>query len=257
VHAKENEHAPASIHERLQELENLREALSLGAVDGFVVGPNDDNKRVLLLSGAYVRYRRLVDDMEQGAVTVTRTGEILFQNRSFANLLGLTGTELFRHSLSQFVAPDDRERFQTFLKGSGVQRDLEVELRPADGVPRRVRLAINRDYDDFATIIVTDVTGRDDLQESNDTVSAIRKGEVDALVNDRGHVLLLDPRRPDVVRLRSELAQIAEQSRASLAVLRRSQRLDDEGLAMLQNLERLIAQLASLSDGLGVKSGDR
>ena len=253
----ERDAAPASIHERLQELESLREALSLGTVDGFVVGPNDENKRVLLLSGAYVRYRRLVDDMDQGAVTVTRTGEILFQNRSFASLVGSTGTDLFRHPMSQFVAPDDRERFQKFLKGSGVQRDMEVELRRVDGAARRVRLAINRDYDDFATIIVTDITGRDDLQESDDTVSAIRKGEVDAVVDDKGHVTLLDSRRPDAVRLRSELAQIAEQSRASLAILRRSQRLDDDGLAMLQNLERLIAQLAAISEGLGAKSADR
>ena len=151
----ERDAAPPSIHERLQELESLREALSLGTVDGFVVGPNDENKRVLLLSGAYVRYRRLVDDMDQGAVTVTRTGEILFQNRSFASLVGSTGTDLFRHPMSQFVAPDDRERFQKFLKGSGVQRDMEVELRRADGAMRRnqqpachaagkLRLAVNR-----------------------------------------------------------------------------------------------------------------
>ena len=63
-----------SLRQQLQEAEELRHAISNGHVDAFVVGPTDDSKRVLMLSGAYARYRQLVEEMQQGAVTVSRSG---------------------------------------------------------------------------------------------------------------------------------------------------------------------------------------
>ena len=62
-----------TLREQLHEAEELRRAISHGEVDAFVVGPTEDSKRVLMLSGAYSRYRQLVEDMQQGAVTVTGT----------------------------------------------------------------------------------------------------------------------------------------------------------------------------------------
>ena len=69
-----------TLRQQLHEAEDLRRAISHGEVDAFVVGPTEDSKRVLMLSGAYSRYRQLVEDMQQGAVTVARSGEIMFAN---------------------------------------------------------------------------------------------------------------------------------------------------------------------------------
>src|SRR5688500_3907234 len=97
----------ADLKQQLHDAEELRLAISQGEVDAFVVGPGDDSKRVLMLSGAYARYRQLVEDMQQGAVTVTRAGEIMFANHAFADLLGLRPIELFRAPLQQYVAAPD------------------------------------------------------------------------------------------------------------------------------------------------------
>src|SRR4026208_265683 len=91
---------PPEPHER-------RHAISHGEVDAFVVGPSDDSKRVLMLSGAYARYRQLVEEMQQGAVTVSQTGEIMFANHAFAAMLGLAPIDLFRVPLTRYVAPSD------------------------------------------------------------------------------------------------------------------------------------------------------
>ena len=49
-----------SLRQQLLEAEELQRAITRGEVDAFVVGP-DDSKRVLMLSGAYARYRQLVE----------------------------------------------------------------------------------------------------------------------------------------------------------------------------------------------------
>jgi hypothetical protein len=74
INTYEIENQIESLREQLQEAEELRHAISHGQVDAFVVGPTDDSKRVLMLSGAYARYRQLVEEMQQGAVTVSRSG---------------------------------------------------------------------------------------------------------------------------------------------------------------------------------------
>ena len=71
------------LRERLQEAEEMHRAISHGEVDAFVVGPGGDG-RVLLLANAYQRYRQLVERMQQGAVTATPDGQVLFSNQRFA-----------------------------------------------------------------------------------------------------------------------------------------------------------------------------
>src|SRR3970282_1857215 len=98
----------AALRQQLRDAEDLQHAISRGEVDAFVVGPTEDTKRVLMLSGAYARYRQLVEDMQQGAVTVSRAGEIMFANHAFADLLGSRPIDLFRAPLHQYVEPGDR-----------------------------------------------------------------------------------------------------------------------------------------------------
>jgi PAS domain S-box-containing protein len=233
----EGDPAIRSVDEHIRELENLREALSLGLVDGFVVGSSDDQKRVLLLSGAYSRYRRLVEEMEQGAVTITTTGEILFVNRSFAQLVGASPAELFRRSLFHLVASSDHGALEALL--SGLEGHREIEIRRSDGRRRRARFSATRDYDDFTTIIVTDLTRSETLHEAADALGALRSGRVDGLVDDAGHVFVLDPER--TVRIMVELKSIAGELRASFGALSAAPRDDAKA-------QRAVASLGDLAD---------
>jgi len=94
-----------SLRAQLHEAEELRHAISHGQVDAFIVGPTEDSKRVLMLSGAYARYRQLVEEMQQGAVTVSRSGEIMFANQAFAAMVGLAPIDIFRVPLARYPRP--------------------------------------------------------------------------------------------------------------------------------------------------------
>lgn len=180
----------ASLRQQLHEAEELQHAISHGQVDAFVVGPSDDTKRVLMLSGAYARYRQLVEDMQQGAVTVSRGGEIMFANHAFAELLALRPIDLFRMPLQQYVAAADRPALDAMLAPRAGQPDVKASLLPSHGEERRARFSLVSANDDFTTLLVTEVSPEEDT--ANATVEAIRTGSVDALVVGGDQVVMLD-----------------------------------------------------------------
>jgi PAS domain S-box-containing protein len=180
----------ASLKQQLQEAEELQHAICHGQVDAFVVGPSDDTKRVLMLSGAYARYRQLVEDMQQGAVTVSRGGEIMFANHAFAELLGLRPIDLFRVPLQQYVAAADRPALEALLAPRAGQPDIKASLLASHGEECRVRISLVSANDDFTTLLVTEVSPEEET--ANATVEAIRTGSVDALVVGGDQVVMLD-----------------------------------------------------------------
>ncbi len=179
-----------SLRQQLRDAEELRHAISHGEVDAFVVGPSEDTKRVLMLSGAYARYRQLVEDMQQGALTVSRSGEIMFANHSFADLLNLRPIDLFRVPLQQYLSASDRESLAGLLSPRPGQPDIKASIVRGDGSERRVRMSLVSANDDFTTLLVTERTGEED--SASDTVDAIRNGTVDAVVVGGEKVVLLD-----------------------------------------------------------------
>jgi PAS domain S-box-containing protein len=181
-----------ALRQSLQEAHDVCQAIRAGQVDAVVVGEADQEKRVLLFSGAYARYRQLVEDMAQGAVTISRSGEILFANHSFAAMLEEQLIDLFRTTLTRWIHPADRETVAPLLAPRVGQRDIEVALVRRGGSKRRVRFSVVTSSDDFITLLVTPVASSESIEEAEATLEAIRKGAVDAFVVGGKQVMLLD-----------------------------------------------------------------
>jgi len=190
VNTYEIENQIESLRQQLQEAEELRHAISNGQVDAFVVGTTDDSKRVLMLSGAYARYRQLVEEMQQGAVTVSRTGEIIFANQAFAAMLGLAPIDIFRVPLARYLATSDAAEATMLLQPHAGKAEIKATLRAPSGRQRPVRIALISASDEFNTLLVTE---RDEeVDEAGATIDAIRNGAVDALVIGGEQVVMLD-----------------------------------------------------------------
>jgi PAS domain S-box-containing protein len=190
ISSLELENQIESLRQQLEDAEELRRAISQGEVDAFVVGPTDDSKRVLMLSGAYARYRQLVEDMQQGAVTVSQSGEIMFANHAFAAMLGLAPIDLFRVPLTRYLAPSDAANAGALLSPRGGKAEIRATLHGAGGAARPVRISLVSANDDFITLLVTQRDPEED--EAGATVEAIRTGAVDALVVGGEQVVMLD-----------------------------------------------------------------
>ena len=144
------------LRQRLEEAEDVRRAITHGEVDAFVIGPGG-NGRVLLLANAYQRYRQVVERMQQGVVTATPGGQILFANQRFADMIGVPLAQLYTAPLETYVTLTDRARVSQFILLSTRDSRVEVELSRRDGATIPVQMETASFADGYATLLVTDL----------------------------------------------------------------------------------------------------
>src|ERR1700761_2243557 len=86
---------------RLREAEETLEAIRSGEVDAVVVaGPA--GQQVYTLENADRPYRVLVEQMQEGAITLSENGTILYCNRRFAGLVGISHDSVIGLSVVAF-----------------------------------------------------------------------------------------------------------------------------------------------------------
>lgn len=106
------------LRSRLEEAEETLHALGSGAADAIVVSMPDGGEQVFTLQGAEHPYRVLIETMNEGAVTVTSDGTILYCNKSMATLLQVPLEKLIGTKLLSYVAPADSALFAARLESS-------------------------------------------------------------------------------------------------------------------------------------------
>ena len=98
--------SPADVLVRLAEAEDTLRAIGAGEVDAFVLPDGAAGHRVFSLETADRPYRIFVENMRDGAATVSSTGVILFANRRLAELLSCARDTIVGSLLSRFLAGD-------------------------------------------------------------------------------------------------------------------------------------------------------
>ena len=117
----------AALQARLKETEATLEAIRRGEVDALVVS-TEHGRQVYTLEGADQPYRLLIEEMQQGAVTIAPSGIILYTNHFFCEFLGYAPTELIAHCIEDYVAPSEQLRLRQFLAGLATQTSLAEEF---------------------------------------------------------------------------------------------------------------------------------
>ena len=211
-----HKNAARRLGEELSETEEACRAIEPEVADAV---DSDADRRNLLMSAAYERYRHIVEGMEQGAVTVSPSGEILFANGAFTRLLGDRLEHILNTPLEGWVAAEDQERAKGLFAEGPLPRELELALLPDTGGRARVRATVASASTDFSTIIFTDLAAQALHDEARATVEAIRSGGVDALVVDGSQVVLLEsaasPYRELVDRMRHGVLTLSDEGRVS------------------------------------------
>lgn len=151
----------ADLRVRLEEAERTIRAIRSGEVDAFVIYDSPAEK-VFLLEGADSPYRLLMDEMEQGACTLTEAGQILYCNQRLATLLRTAPETITGRLFSTFLQPEDHPRLAS-LVGQALVGSAKAEfvLRGAAEIEVPVRLAGNRLTQDslpIVALLVTDLT---------------------------------------------------------------------------------------------------
>jgi PAS domain S-box-containing protein len=118
-----------TLRARLAEAEEMLRAIRQGEVDAVVV-EGSGGHQVYTLQGAEEPYRRLVEEMQEGAVVITGRGDILYANARFSALVGEPLESVVGTRIVRFVNPSHRSEFEALLDaGSGRLRSRLIGSR--------------------------------------------------------------------------------------------------------------------------------
>jgi diguanylate cyclase (GGDEF)-like protein/PAS domain S-box-containing protein len=121
---------------RLAEAEDTFRAIANGEVDAFVVSEGSSDGRVFTLSTADRPYRMFVENMRDGAATLSSDGLILYANSRLAELVATSKDEIVGSPLSAYLEVGYEFRWDERIDVEG--RGATVELNLVDSTGRFV-----------------------------------------------------------------------------------------------------------------------
>jgi two-component system, sensor histidine kinase len=153
---------------RLAEAEETLRAIRAGEIDAVVIeGPSGE--QVYSLHNADYPYRRLVEQMQDGAAILTADGDVIYCNQGLARLVATPPQEIIGSSVLQYFEWDDREAVASLLAaGIGKKR---ARLTSSTAGTTDVLLSLTSSVIDGMaqrSLIVTDLTQLHDAQQSRE-----------------------------------------------------------------------------------------
>jgi two-component system cell cycle sensor histidine kinase/response regulator CckA len=118
---------------RLEEAEDTLRAIRSGEVDAVVVsGPHGEH--IYTLKNADDACEVLLETLNEGALTLTPAGDILYCNRRFAEMIETPLERVIGSSLTSFLPLEDVEKFEAHLgKGAAESACWECALEKPSG----------------------------------------------------------------------------------------------------------------------------
>jgi diguanylate cyclase (GGDEF)-like protein/PAS domain S-box-containing protein len=153
-----------ALRARLAHLEETLRAIRGSEVDAlYVTGLDGD--RLFTLDGADRAYRALIEEMGQGALTLTPGGVVAYANRHFAELLGRPLSEVIGAPVGRCFAPEAQTTLADLLLDEHpVKRSAELDLLSEVGLRVPTMLSVCRiDVEGLPGALcmtVTDLTGQ-------------------------------------------------------------------------------------------------
>ncbi len=117
---------------KLREAEETLEAIRTGAVDALFIDTGE-GVSVYTLESADRPYRTLIEQMQEGAVTLSLDGFVLYGNERLGEIVHRPLEKVVARDFSEFIASAERERFRQFLADSAEEAvRAEFNLRSED-----------------------------------------------------------------------------------------------------------------------------
>src|SRR5688572_23247688 len=119
------------LQHQLSEANETIEAIRTGQIDAIVIQGSEGHQLYTLKSADHT-YRLFIEKMNEGAVTLSRNGTILYCNSKFANLTGYPISSVTGKTFENFVTEESRNDYQAFFQASW-KEDVKGEVLLACG----------------------------------------------------------------------------------------------------------------------------
>ncbi|TLD42751.1 MAG: Signal transduction histidine kinase [Candidatus Jettenia ecosi] len=158
---------------RLNEAEEALHAIRNGDVDAIVIRGHKGEQVYSLTSEEYP-YRVIVESINEGAVTLTPEGTILYANKRLAEILKFPLEEIISRSFYDFISEKDRGFFSVLLEKSLRKGSKgRITLVNSEDTHLPVYLSLNSfliDDKSSVSMIITDLTEALEAEAFSDTI---------------------------------------------------------------------------------------
>ena len=239
----------AELRLRLEEAEVTIRAIRSGSVDAFVVEvPN--GARVYTLETADRPYRLLVEEMQQGAITLSDDGTIAYCNRRFATLVGRPLERLMGIAFRDFIPLDARTDYESLLQqGRAGCSQGESHVRNADGALVPVFLTLNAlppDCGAAVGLLVTDLTTQRHHEKLNVLLEALK--EADNRKNEFLAMLAHELRNP-LAAISNAVQLLGLQRGSENPIQQQSRSIIERQMGQLQHLVDDLLEVSRITTG--------
>ena len=147
---------------RLDEAKETLRAIRSGEVDALMVS-DVGGEQMFTLKGADQSYRTLIEDLSEGALTLTAEGVILYANRRFAEMIKTPLEKVIGATIHSWIAPGSQRILQSLLShGVDEKRREQLDLAASDGTQVPVSVSVSNllvdGMPDAFCMVATDLT---------------------------------------------------------------------------------------------------
>lgn len=144
---------------RLAEAEGNLQAIYSGEIDALLLSDEKGERRVFTLRSADAPYRALVERMQEGAATLSVTGDIVYCNQRFADLVREPLERVFGSSIGRFLPAAEGEIIRAMLEHGSGRYQTRLVLGGHEATEVQVTLSrIVLDDVEHRTLILSDIS---------------------------------------------------------------------------------------------------
>jgi signal transduction histidine kinase/CheY-like chemotaxis protein len=156
------------LRQRLLEAEGNLQAIYSGEIDALLLSDEKGDRRVFTLKSADAPYRALVERMQEGAATLSVTGDIVYCNQRFADLVKRPLEQVFGASIGTFLPSAEGEILRAMLDHGSGRYVTRLVLDGVEATEVQVTLSsIVLDDVEHRTLIVSDISSLARAQREN------------------------------------------------------------------------------------------
>jgi PAS domain S-box-containing protein len=188
------------LHSRLDEIEETLLAIRSGEVDAIMVS-GTKGEQVYSISSAETPYRTFIEEMNEGAVTLTNEGIILYCNQRFAELVHKPIERVTGSYLESFIAPEDRSKVNYLLARQAQNKNEVLIISLINKLYLKLSFHLLPSYlqGDNWILIATDIS--DLKKKENELLELHRLLEQRLLIIERLRMQLIDKKIDDGLEL--------------------------------------------------------
>ena len=188
----------------MNEANEVIEAIKKGNIDAVFI-TNNETAKVLVSKTADQTYRRFIENMSEGVVTLHTDGIILYSNSSFAKLVNFPLEKVIGSNLREFIPNEYIENFEQFFEKQ-LQNNSKMELSILSPAGKQAQFIVSLNIlhlDDFAALnlVWTDVTYQKNTEEKLIAVNENLKGAIEERISSENKVVILNKKLEENIKI--------------------------------------------------------